>query len=49
MDSCKIQVTKGRAKGSIELSEGSPTQMHGLAETCRSSRILCFIYPSVVF
>ena len=44
MDSCKIQVTKERAKGSIELIEGSPTQMPGLAETCRSSRILCFIY-----
>ena len=49
MDSCKIQVTKGRAKGSIELIEGSPTEIPRLAETCRSSRILCFIYPSFAF
>ena len=49
MDSCKIQVTKERAKGSIELIEGSPTQMPGLAETCRSSRRLCLIYPSFAF
>ena len=30
MDSCKIQVVKGQAKESIELIEGSPTQMPGL-------------------
>ena len=49
MDSCEIQVTKERAKGSIELIKGSPTQMPGSAETCRSSPILCFIYPSFAF
>ena len=50
VDSFKIQVTKGQAKGSIELLiEGSPTQIPRLAETCRSSRILCFIYLSFAF
>ena len=49
VDSCKIQVTKEREKGSIELIEGCPTQMPGSAETCRSSRLLCFIYPSFAF
>ena len=49
MDSCKIQVTKERAKGSIDLIESSPTQMPGSAETCRSSRLLCFICPSFAF
>ena len=49
MDSCKIQATKGWAKGSIELIEGSPAQMPRLAERCRSSHTLCFIYLSFAF
>ena len=49
VDSCKIQEAEGRAKGSIELIEESPTRMPRLAETCKSCRILCFIYLSVAF